>query len=159
MHLRSPNKPEPKNDGTYKFKGALEQWAFKNFVPKMCSSSTIERQRVPHQWGPNLMSNWNHGAQWFLGRILMEVLAMAKAAPRPSSLGGLDDGQPHSMARLVAKVWQWLTLFPNQVCEGWAMATNFAPRPIMQGVSMMAELIPASGSRGGFGNGQIHSRA
>jgi hypothetical protein len=45
------------NDGTYEFKGALEQWAFKNFVPNMCSSSTVERQRVPQQWGPNLMSN------------------------------------------------------------------------------------------------------
>ncbi|CAK9206296.1 unnamed protein product [Sphagnum jensenii] len=83
---------------------------------------------------------------------------MAEAASRPSSLGGLDDGQPHSLAKLVAKVRQWLTLFPNQVREGRAMATNFAPRPITQGVSMMAELIPTSGSRGGFSNGQIHSR-
>jgi hypothetical protein len=45
------------SDGTYEFKGALEQWAFKNFVPKMCSFSTVKKQRVPQQWWPNLMSN------------------------------------------------------------------------------------------------------
>jgi hypothetical protein len=85
---------------------------------------------------------------------------MAEAAPRSNSLGGLNNGQPHSLARLARRIQQWLNLFQSQAPkEGQALATNFAPRSITQGVSVMAELILASSSRGGFGNGQTHSRA
>lgn len=85
---------------------------------------------------------------------------MVKATPRPSSLGGLDNGHPHSLAELAGRIRQWLTLFLSQAHrEGWAMAIDFAPRPIAWGVSMMAKLILTSGSQEGFDNGQTHSRA
>ncbi|CAM6017009.1 unnamed protein product [Sphagnum balticum] len=83
---------------------------------------------------------------------------MVEAAPRPNSLGGLDNGQPHSLAKLARRIQQWLNLFQSQARrEGRMLAIDFAPRPITHGVSVMAKLILASSSRGGFGNGQTHS--
>jgi hypothetical protein len=39
---------------------------------------------------------------------------MAEAVPRPNLLGGLDNGQPHSLARLTRRIQQWLSLFQSQ---------------------------------------------